>query len=70
MIDTKEYEEAPIDTISANSRDLLSEFNSQKHLDILPGLCLEYTNEKVTEPILYHIDRFGFNILALSQVQS
>lgn len=68
MVDIQEYKESPIDEISANSRDLLTLFNTKKYLDILPRLCLEYTNEKVKEPILYHIDRYGFNLLAVSKV--
>ena len=62
----EDFHAAEADPVSVQSRTLLARFNIPQYLSAFPSLCKEYANEAVKEPILYHIDRFGFNILATS----
>ena len=64
MISEKEYSEAHPDPVCTESRDVLTTFNEEKNINYLRLLCKEYADEDVNEPILYHVDRYGFNVLA------
>jgi len=66
VISGKDFLEATPDPIVVESRKMLSTFNSDKNPRLLELLCKEYAGERVKDAFMFHIDRFGFNVLAKS----
>jgi hypothetical protein len=62
----EEYLAAPSDPVSVDSRKMLATFNSGNNPRVLERMCFEYAGEKVKEAFMFHIDRYGFSVLAKS----
>ena len=66
VVSGEEFLRATADPVSVESRKMLTTFNSDKNPRLLELLCKEYAGERVKEAFMFHVDRFGFNVLAKS----